>query len=77
MRGFTDPAPLVVHPIGKEVLMGRLDRFKKEANFTDAAKVVSVFFIIGVVLLLVAQPTERPGEQASAAAPVFAFWRAR
>jgi len=57
--------------------MGRLDRFKKEANFTDAAKVVSVFFIIGVVLLLVAQPTERPGEQASVAAPVFAFWRAR
>ena len=57
--------------------MGRLDRFKKEASFTAAAKVVSVFFIIGVVLLLVVQPTERSGEQASASAPVFAFWPGR
>ena len=57
--------------------MGRLDRFRKEASFTAAAKVVSVFFIIGVVLLLVVQPTERSGEQASASAPVFAFWPGR
>jgi hypothetical protein len=57
--------------------MGRLDRFRKEASFTAGAKFMSVLFIIGVVLLLVAQPTERPGEQASAAAPVFAFWPGR
>ena len=53
--------------------MGRLDRFKKEARFTAGAKVVSVFFIIGVVLLLVAQPTKTPNEQATASARVFAF----
>ena len=53
--------------------MGRLDRFKKEASFTAGAKVVSVMFIIGVVLLLVAQPTERRDEQAGASARVFAF----
>ena len=51
--------------------MGRLDRFKKEASFTAGAKVVSVFFIIGVVLLLVAKPTGMPGENASASARVF------
>ena len=56
--------------------MGRLDRFTKEASFTAGAKVVSLCFIIGVVLLLVAQPTERLGEQASASAPV-AFWPGR
>ena len=47
--------------------MRRLDRFKKEASFTAGAKIVSVFFIVGVLLLLVAQPIERPGEQASSA----------
>ena len=50
--------------------MDRLDRFKKEARFTAGAKVVSVFFIVGVVLLLVAQPTKTPGEQAIASANV-------
>ena len=53
--------------------MSRLDRFKKEASFTAGAKFVSLIFVIGVVLLLVAQPTERPDEQAGASARVFAF----
>ena len=57
--------------------MSRLDRFKKEARFTAGAKVVSVFFIIGVVLLLVAQPTQTPGEQASASGPVVALGAGR
>ena len=57
--------------------MGRLDRFKKEARFTAGAKVVSVFFIIGVVLLLVARPTETPDEHASASAPVVAYGAGR
>jgi hypothetical protein len=53
--------------------MDRLDRFKREASFTAGAKVVSVFFIIGVVLLLVAQPTETPAEHATASAPAVAL----
>ena len=67
------PIQRVVNQTGKKVPMGRLDRFKKEARFTAGAKVVSVFFIIGVVLLLVAQPTKTPNEQATASARVFAF----
>lgn len=53
--------------------MGRLDRFRKEARYTTGAKVVSVCFVIGVVLLLVAQPTGVPGENARASAGAFAF----
>jgi hypothetical protein len=57
--------------------MDRLDRFKKEASFTAGAKVVCVLFVIGVVLLLAAQPTEMRGEYASATAPGVALHLAR
>lgn len=52
--------------------MGRLDRFRKEAGFTAGAKVVSLLFIIGMVLLLVVQPSDMPAEHATASASAFA-----
>ena len=57
--------------------MGRLDRFKKEASYTAGAKVMSVLFIIGVVLLLVAKPTGTEVDNANASTPVFALGPAR
>ena len=57
--------------------MGRLDRFKKEASYTAGARVMSVLFIIGVVLLLVAKPTGTEVDNANASTPVFALGPAR
>ena len=50
--------------------MDRLHRYTKEARFTAGAKAVSLFFIVGVVLLLAVHATEMPGEHADAATSV-------
>ena len=50
--------------------MNRLHRYTKEASFSAGAKAVSLFFIVGVVLLLAVHATEMPGEHADASTSV-------
>ena len=50
--------------------MDRLHRFTKEASFTAGAKAVSVFFIVGVVLLLAVHATDRAGGHSNASTSV-------
>ena len=50
--------------------MDRLQRFTKEASFTAGAKAVSLFFIVGVVLLLAVHATEMAGGHSNASTSV-------
>ena len=50
--------------------MDRLHRFTKEGSFTAGAKAVSLFFIVGVVLLLVVHATEMTGGHSNVSASV-------
>lgn len=50
--------------------MSRLHRYTREASFTAGAKAVSLFFIVGVVLLLAVHATELRGEHANASTSI-------
>ena len=48
--------------------MTRIQRFEKESHFTSGAKAMSVIFMVGIIMLLVARTTLHPGEDVTASA---------